>query len=98
MPLAQHLLIVAATVDPAVETDWNRWYNEIHLPEIRECPGFLSGQRYVSPGPDGANRYVAIYEVDGPAAFDSPAFNARRGWGPFAGKVIWETRRYIETG
>ncbi|MSP02315.1 MAG: hypothetical protein EXR07_14875 [Acetobacteraceae bacterium] len=98
MALATHLLIVAATVDPSVEADWNRWYNEIHLPEIRDCPGFRSGQRFVSPGLDGTRRYVAIYEVDGPEAFDTPEFNARRGWGPFTGKVTWETVRYTAAG
>jgi hypothetical protein len=94
MPLTKHLLIVTATVDPSIEAEWNQWYNTIHLPEISDCPGFRSGQRYVSVTPGGSRRYVAIYEVDGPGAFDSPAFHARRGWGPFSGQVEWESVHY----
>ena len=44
------LLIVTAEVDPAVETDWNRWYDEVHLPDALACPGVLQGRRYVTSG------------------------------------------------
>ena len=27
------LLIVTVEIDPAVELDWNQWYDEVHLPE-----------------------------------------------------------------
>src|SRR5271170_312303 len=27
------LLIVTAEVDASVEADWNRWYDEVHLPD-----------------------------------------------------------------
>jgi hypothetical protein len=40
MPIATHLFIVNASVPPEIEDDWNRWYNEVHLPEIGDCPGF----------------------------------------------------------
>lgn len=93
MPIAEHLFIVAATVAPEVEDDWNRWYNEVHLPEIGECPGFRSAQRYVTEGPQG-RRYVAIYELDGPEAMDSTELAARRGWAQFTGKVEFQSGLY----
>ena len=70
MGLAKELLVVTATISPAVEADWNRWYNDVHLPEIAACPGFRSAQRCVAEEPQG-RRYIAIYELDGPAALAS---------------------------
>ena len=33
------LLIVTAEVDAAIEGDWNRWYDTVHLPDALRCPG-----------------------------------------------------------
>ena len=44
------LLIVTAEVDPAVEAEWNRWYDTIHLPDALKCPGVRRGRGYVSSG------------------------------------------------
>jgi hypothetical protein len=78
--------VVAARVDPAVEAEWNRWYDEVHLPDIAGCPGFRRGSRYVAATENGP-AYLAVYELDGPAALHSPEFASRRGWGPFAPHV-----------
>jgi hypothetical protein len=94
MSLPQEILVVSARVDAAVEQDWNRWYDEVHLPEIVACPGFRSGQRYVAEDRTGARRYIAVYELDHAGALASPEFATRRGWGPFAGKVEFETLRF----
>src|SRR5438105_7135381 len=44
------LLIVTAEIDPAVEAEWNRWYDTVHLPDALKCPGVRHGRRYVSSG------------------------------------------------
>ncbi len=95
MGIAKQILVVTATVDPAVEDAWNRWYNEVHLPEIAACPGFRSAQRYVAEEPQG-RRYIALYELDSAAAVESAEFAARRGWGPFGGKVEFKTLQYTQ--
>src|SRR5262245_45062073 len=41
------LLIVTAEVDASVEADWNRWYDEVHVPDVLACPGVRGGRRYV---------------------------------------------------
>ena len=46
----QYLLIVSAEIEEAVEANWNKWYDEEHLPDALACPGVLSGTRYVSAG------------------------------------------------
>ena len=94
MTLPRELLIVNATIDPSVEEDWNRWYDEQHLPEIVACPGFRSGQRYVAQQADGVRVYVCIYEIDGPEALESVEFQSRRGWGPFVDRVKFQTLRF----
>lgn len=93
MGIAKDLLVVTVTVNPEVEDDWNRWYNEVHLPEIAECPGFRSAQRYVSEDAEG-RRYITLYELDDTKALDSAEFAARRGWGEFRAQVVFKTARF----
>jgi hypothetical protein len=45
--LPECLLIVTAEVDEAVEAEWNRWYDTVHLPDALRCPGVLRGRRHV---------------------------------------------------
>jgi len=51
--------------DPAKEDDFNKWYNEIHIPDVLETAGVVRGTRYeaVEPSP-GAGKYLAVYEVE----------------------------------
>lgn len=93
MTLPRHLLVVAVAVDPAVEDAWNRWYNEVHLPEIVACPGFRTAARYVSESDEGRH-YLSVYDIEGPQAIQSPEFSARRGWAEFRDKVTFKTRIY----
>ncbi|MEF2978083.1 hypothetical protein [Subtercola sp. YIM 133946] len=44
------------------EDEFNRWYNEEHLPERAAAPGFLSARRFIAI--EGAPRYLAMYELD----------------------------------
>ena len=43
--IPQYLLIVNAEIEEEVEADWNKWYDEVHLPDALACPGVLSGTR-----------------------------------------------------
>lgn len=97
------LLIVSAEVDAEVEAEWSRWYDEVHLPDALACPGVLAGRRYASVGAisesdRGQGQRVAkklwttVYELDSPAAVETPEFNAMRGWGGFAPHVRSQTR------
>jgi hypothetical protein len=94
VPIAADILVVTATIDPSVEKEWNDWYNDVHLPEIVECPGFLSAQRYVARESDTARTYVSVYELSGADVLDSAEFKARRGWGRFVNHVKFKTVRY----
>ncbi|MCG6121619.1 MAG: hypothetical protein MEP57_02745 [Microvirga sp.] len=79
------LHIVMVDVEAGDEEAFNRWYDEIHLPDILACPGWLSAKRYASL--EGGPRYVAVYEITGPEAYETPEFHAIKGFGPFEGRV-----------
>ena len=97
------LLIVTAEVDAAVEADWNRWYDVVHLPDALACPGVLAGRRYVSAGEIAESDrgqgkrvptrlYTTVYELESPGAVETREFTAMRGWGRFATHVRSQTR------
>jgi hypothetical protein len=100
------LLIVTAEIDPAVEAEWNRWYDSVHLPDALKCPGVLRGQRYVSTGEmsettlgtteRAARRiYTTIYELESPAVTTTPEFQAMRGWYQFAPHIRSRTQTIV---
>mgnify|MGYP005642579813 FL=1 len=92
------MLVVSARVDPAVEEDWNRWYDEVHLPEIAECPGFIDAARYVTADDHGQRRYQTIYRLESPEAIHSVEFSERRGWDQFDQHVEADVRLFQRTG
>ena len=51
--------------DPSREREFNDWYDNIHLPDVLEPQGILSGTRYanVNPG-EGRGKYLALYEIE----------------------------------
>ena len=61
------------------------WYDQVHVPEILACPGWLKASRYLCV--EGGPKYAAVYEIDGPQAYETPEFNAVKGFGPFTEDV-----------
>ena len=93
MGLSEYLFIVAARVRPEIEDEWNKWYNNVHLPEITDCPGFISSARYINEE-GGSKNYLAVYEIEGPETLMTPEFRSRRGWAKFAPDVEATTHVY----
>ena len=100
------LLIVTAEVDAAVEAEWNRWYDTVHLPDALRCPGVRQGRRYVSAGEisettngrterSAKRLYTTIYELDNPDATATPEFQAMRGWYQFAPHIRSRTQTIV---
>ncbi|OGA35440.1 MAG: hypothetical protein A3G80_15290 [Betaproteobacteria bacterium RIFCSPLOWO2_12_FULL_62_13b] len=79
------LLVVRVDIAPALETEWNQWYDQVHLPEILKVAGFLSGRRYRSV--EGTPKYMTLYELEGVQAYYSEAFNKAKGWGKFLSQI-----------
>jgi hypothetical protein len=78
---AELLSIVSVDVEKAVEDEFNRWYNEVHVGEVLSCPGWISGARYVST--EGEPRYLAIYEMESEDAMWTPELQAIKGFGEY---------------
>ena len=66
------LLMVWADVPADKEEEFNRWYDEEHLPERMAIPGFLGGARYQAV--KGGPKHLACYELESAAVLESPAY------------------------
>jgi hypothetical protein len=77
----ESVLLVYTDVDPEHEAEFNRWYDEIHLPDLLRIEGFVGARRYKLAGPpprgqEPAARYLAVYEL---ASADTKAIMQRLG-------------------
>lgn len=66
------LLMVYTDVPPEHEDEFNRWYNEEHIPERLSIPGVLNAARYRAV--QGGPKHLACYELDAPEAWYSDAW------------------------
>jgi hypothetical protein len=66
------LLLTLTEPPPAMEEEFNAWYDEEHIPERLSIPGFRSARRWVRD-----RTYLATYELDSPQVLQSPAYLAR---------------------
>jgi hypothetical protein len=68
----QAILVVDIEVDPAREDEFNRWYDEEHIPEKRRTSGFYSARRFKHA--TDPHRYLAVYEVENAETVTSTAY------------------------
>jgi antibiotic biosynthesis monooxygenase (ABM) superfamily enzyme len=57
------LFTVRATITAEREADFNRWYNDEHVPQFLSYPGTVSASRYRSILGEDKYQYIAVYEV-----------------------------------
>ncbi len=54
------------------EQEFNKWYNEVHVPDVLKAPGVIGATRYEAIRAQEAQpRYLAIYELESEEAIDS---------------------------
>ena len=61
---AQSLLFISGRcTDPARDAEWNRWYDDVHIPDVLSTGGYHAATRWrlLDPHPAQANDY-AIYQ------------------------------------
>ena len=63
------LLMVYVDVPAEVKDEFNRWYDEEHVPERLAIPGVLNAARYLAQ--KGGPKYLACYELDQPEVYFS---------------------------
>lgn len=66
------MLFVASDIDAAHELEFNRWYDEEHLPDRASMPGVIKATRFKSPS--DSPKYLALYWAEGINAFDCPEY------------------------
>src|SRR6202166_4237203 len=66
------LLMVWSDIDAEFEAEFNRWYDEEHVPGLLQVPGFLSAGRYLAL--KGAPKYLATYELEDHNVLRSAAY------------------------
>lgn len=92
-PKSEFVYVTRMTPLPSGEDEFNRWYNEHHVPEMTAVPGVISGRRYRSVGkayPYGP-KYTAIYEIESPDVIESEAWN-KAGHNQLAEDTLKRTR------
>ncbi len=62
----KYVLVVGTNCsDAAREKEFNDWYDNIHLPDVLETPGFMSAVRYENTNPaEGEAKYLAFYYIE----------------------------------
>jgi hypothetical protein len=57
------LFMVRATITKEKEEEFNRWYNEEHLPQLLRFKGAVSARRYKAILGEDKYQYLALYEI-----------------------------------
>lgn len=84
------LLLVMMDIDPARESEFNRWYEEEHIRERLSIPGFVRARRFVAV--EGGPKYLALYELTGPEVLQSEEYLRWRN----EGATEWTRRMEAE--
>lgn len=72
---ASYIFVVHTEVTDEMEQEFNRWYDEEHMPMVCAMEGWIRGRRYKlvesthhasggQPPPDLSHRYLAIHELE----------------------------------
>ena len=84
--MASGLLLFMTDIDPTLEVEFNRWYEEEHLSERMGIPGFITARRFQAI--QGSPKYLAISDLESPDVLQSAPY--RQVVGP--GKSLWTKR------
>ena len=72
--IGKALLVVFMEPKAGTEAEFNRWYNEHHVPERVSVPGILGARRYELCEGEGATKYLAIYELEDEGVLHGEAY------------------------
>jgi type IV secretory pathway VirJ component len=82
------LLCIWTDIDPAHESDFNRWYDREHMQERVAIPGFQSARRFAAVG-ECVRPYLALYYTDSLDVFDSEPYGRA-----FANQTAWSLENF----
>src|SRR5471030_702108 len=74
------LLLTLTEPPPAMEEEFNAWYDTEHMAERLAIPGFISAHRWVNPAAAaGTGKYLATYELESVGVLNTPGYLAHIG-------------------
>ncbi|MDO7842189.1 DUF4286 family protein [Sphingomonas immobilis] len=65
--MAEYKFVVFSKPAEGREDEYNRWYDERHVPDVVAIPGFTGAKRYrrvPAEGEQPAWNYLAIYDIE----------------------------------
>lgn len=64
--MARYKFVVLTNPRPDQESEYNRWYDEVHLGDVVDVPGFVAAQRFqIDDAEDFSGyRYLSIYDIE----------------------------------
>lgn len=68
--MSKYTFVVLSNPTPGNETEYNEWYNKVHIPDVLNVPGFVAAQRFrITDAQFGnyaarSHRYLALYEIE----------------------------------
>jgi rubrerythrin len=72
------ILLVMMDVEEGHEAEFDRWYNEEHLPERMEIPGYVSARRFKLEEGNGVLKYLCIWELEDASPLESEMYKSQR--------------------
>lgn len=82
------ILVVMMEVEQGHEEEFNRWYNDEHLPQRLEIPGYVSARRFKLEEGEGVLQYLCIWELEDASPLESELYKPNE-----PGPANCETRR-----
>lgn len=85
---AYGLLLATMEPPPAIEEEFQDWYDTEHFPERRDCEGFLTAGRYVCV--QGWPKYLALYDLADTEVLKGDAYAAIavRRYSPWTHRIM----------
>lgn len=66
------IFMVQLNIEASDEDRWNRWYNEVHVPEVMSLSNqIISATRYRKTFGDAEHGYLAIYRFSSQVALEA---------------------------
>jgi hypothetical protein len=72
---------------PERERLWHEWYDGPKLRQMLALPQFMTMQRFRAAGLDTRRKYLALWLVRSPAAFETPEYRAQWGFAEWTGEI-----------
>ena len=90
--IGNNILVVMMDVESGHEAEFDRWYNEEHLPERLEIPGYVSARRFKLEEGNGVLKYLCIWELQDESPLESDQYKMQRAR---PSKIRDEANKYI---